>query len=88
MIAITNSNPPLSSFLRHPELNRYVSELHRKATANGNNILTRDQMYQTFRDLRMAEQGFDGGFDHLLDRLNNQNYLLMKGSGRYQLTTQ
>ncbi|KFH68450.1 hypothetical protein MVEG_05265 [Podila verticillata NRRL 6337] len=67
---------------------RFVSELHRKATANDSNILTRDQMYQTFRDLRMTEQGFDGGFDHLLDRLNNQNYLLMKGSGRYQLTTQ
>ncbi|KAG0091651.1 DNA replication licensing factor mcm8 [Podila epicladia] len=67
---------------------RYVSELHRKATSNSSNIFTRDQLYQTFRDLRMAEQGFEGGFDHLLDRLNNQNYLLMKGSGRYQLATQ
>ncbi|KAF9426905.1 DNA replication licensing factor mcm8 [Podila epigama] len=68
-------------------IKRYISELQRRATASSSNIFTYDQLYQVFQDLQMTQQGYEGGFQLLLERLNNQDYLLKKGGGRYQLTT-
>ncbi|KAG0347233.1 DNA replication licensing factor mcm8 [Podila humilis] len=65
----------------------FVNELQRNATARGNNIFTRDELYNIFHEFQMPQKGIDGNFQDFVDRLNNQNFLLMKGSGRFQLTT-
>ncbi|KAF9351710.1 DNA replication licensing factor mcm8 [Mortierella sp. NVP85] len=63
----------------------YVAELQRIALTTSSNMFSYDQLYQTFQQMQLV--GINGGFQGLIDTLNNQNYLLKKGSRMYQLST-
>ncbi|KAG0007113.1 DNA replication licensing factor mcm8 [Modicella reniformis] len=63
----------------------YVAELQRIAYMNSNNMFSYEQLYRTFQEMQLM--GINGGFQGLIDTLNNQNYLLVKGPRIYQLTT-
>ncbi|KAJ2272654.1 DNA replication licensing factor mcm8 [Coemansia sp. D1744] len=61
----------------------FVARLHRVSEETYNNMFT-FSMLQTIA----SEMGLRfGNFQDIVDRLNNQNYIIKKGPRSYQLTT-
>ncbi|KAJ2124753.1 hypothetical protein IW147_001534 [Coemansia sp. RSA 720] len=65
------------------DFSRFVARLHRVSEETYNNMFT-FSMLQTIA----SEMGLRfGNFQDIVDRLNNQNYIIKKGPRSYQLTT-
>ncbi|XP_064405107.1 DNA helicase MCM8-like [Halichondria panicea] len=62
---------------------KYINELTHEAEINASSLFTTQQLRDVAKRIGVGSQEFDD----LICSLNNQNYLLKKGPGRYQLQT-
>ncbi|ORZ28616.1 MCM2/3/5 family-domain-containing protein [Lobosporangium transversale] len=65
-------------------IKRYVAQLQKIANETSSSMFSYEQLYRTFQDMQFSD--ITGGFQGFIETLNNQNFLLKKGSRTYQLT--
>lgn len=68
---------------RTSDIKRLVEKLHRISEQTYNNIFSYDMLLQTATEMNLRFSNFHD----VVDRLNNQNFIIKKGPRTYQLTT-
>ncbi|KAI9500629.1 MCM8 protein [Coemansia spiralis] len=68
---------------RTSDIKRFVARLHKISEETYNNIFTFSMMQSIATEMQMQFNNFQD----VVDRLNNQNYIIKKGPRSYQLTT-
>ncbi|KAJ2254095.1 DNA replication licensing factor mcm8 [Coemansia sp. RSA 455] len=68
---------------RTSDIKRFVERLHRISEETYNNMFTYDMLLRTATEMNLRFSNFQD----VVDKLNNQSYLIKKGPRSYQLTT-
>lgn len=64
------------------QIQSLVKALHRASAGKASALFTKSELYAVYTELGLT---IDDQFDRVVQTLNNQNYLLIKGHGQYQL---
>jgi hypothetical protein len=61
----------------------FMERVGKECKNTGERIMSYEQLYAISKQLNLGIERFD----HFLDTLNQQNYLILKGNRNYQITT-